>query len=110
MRSGSQGIAPASGILRRALRLSQCPLGKSAVTQHPGGLRDSHALHLGPRWTFPADSQKETPSLAQVLSSNRKVSRACFPISARVSPKILRLVTQPRLSHSQPLVCSRISG
>src|SRR5512143_3563420 len=38
---------------------AECPLGKSAVTQHPGGLRDSHALHLGPRWTFPADSEIE---------------------------------------------------
>src|SRR4051812_18585554 len=76
MRSGSQGTAAASGILRRA----------------------------------PRESQNDTPSLAQGFSRPREVSRARLPAAERVPPEILRLVTRQRMSLSEPLVCSGISG
>src|SRR5271166_4393911 len=50
------------------------------------------------------------PSLAQVLIRPRKASRQSRPASLRVPPLILRLVTWQRMSFSEPLVLSGISG
>src|SRR5271166_4336848 len=50
------------------------------------------------------------PSLAQVLWRPRKASRQSRPASLRVPPLILRLVTWQRMSFSEPLVLSGISG
>ena len=50
------------------------------------------------------------PSLAQVLARPRKASRQSRPGSLRVPPLILRLVTWQRMSFSEPLVWSGISG
>src|SRR5271163_4698487 len=50
------------------------------------------------------------PSLAQVLARARKASRQSRPRSLRVPPETLRLVTWQRMSFSEPLVCSGISG
>ena len=50
------------------------------------------------------------PSLAQVLARPRKASRQSRPVSLRVPPLILRLVTWQRMSFSEPLVWSGISG
>src|SRR5881227_1949320 len=49
-------------------------------------------------------------SLAHVLASPRKASRQSRPRSLRVPPLTLRLVTWQRMSFSEPLVCSAISG
>ena len=38
------------------------------------------------------------------------MSRACFPASDLVPPEIFRLVTQARMSFSEPLVLSGTSG
>ena len=48
--------------------------------------------------------------MSQVLTSDRKASRQSRPISLRVPPLTLRLVTWHRMSFSEPLVCSGISG
>src|SRR6266478_4224547 len=50
------------------------------------------------------------PSLAQVLARPRKASRQSRPASLRVPPLTLRLVTWQRMSFSEPLVWSGISG
>src|ERR1700676_1557571 len=50
------------------------------------------------------------PSLAQVLARPRKASRQSRPGSLRVPPLSLRLVTWQRMSFSEPLVWSGISG
>src|SRR5271157_822703 len=50
------------------------------------------------------------PFLEQVLMMPRKASRQSRPASLRVPPLISRLVTWQRMSFSEPLVCSGISG
>lgn len=55
-------------------------------------------------------SRKARPSLAQVMVRPRKASRHWRPASLRVPPLILRLVTGARMSRSELLVCSGISG
>ena len=58
----------------------------------------------------PRYSQKVMPSFAQVLLRPRKASRQSRPVSLLVPPLIFRLVTWQRMSFSEPLVCSGISG
>ena len=48
--------------------------------------------------------------MAQVLARPRKASRQSRPRSLRVPPLTLRRVTWQRMSFSEPLVCSGISG
>ena len=50
------------------------------------------------------------PSFLQVLARPRKASRQSRPVSLRVPPLTWRLVTWQRMSFSEPLVCSGISG
>src|SRR5689334_19344253 len=50
------------------------------------------------------------PNLAQVFARPRKASRQSRPSSLRVPPLTLRLVTWHRMSRSEPLVCSGMSG
>src|SRR5664279_2953269 len=50
------------------------------------------------------------PSLSQVLARLRKASRQSRPTSLRVPALILRRVTWHRMSFSEPLVCSGVSG
>ena len=49
-------------------------------------------------------------SFPQVLASPRKASRQSRPVSLWVPPLTCRLVTWQRMSFSEPLVCSGISG
>lgn len=58
----------------------------------------------------PRQSQKLTPSLLQVFIMLSMVSRAARPWSLWVPPLILRRVTTLRISFSEPLVWSGMSG
>jgi hypothetical protein len=55
-------------------------------------------------------SQKAMPSLAQVFAKLRKASRQSRLVSLRVPPLIFRLMMWQRMSFSDPLVWSGISG
>src|SRR3954466_5445728 len=65
----------------------------------------SGTASLVPRWF-----QNDTPSFWQVFIRLKNTSRQSRPMSLRVPPLTLRRVTWARMSFSDPLVCSGISG
>ena len=78
------------------------------VRTRAGRYGTSEVLATLRRW--PRYSQNEMPSLKHVLAMPRKASRHARPVSLRVPPEILRLVTWDRMSFSDPLVWRGISG